>query len=322
MSLVTFRNSFLSGLLLLLAGLLVIPIISEKLKTTIQIWNNRYIRVIIPVVFFIAGMTIYGNTPEVVSKIEAKEEAQKKETEKIERAKESTETRRNYTKNFIQNDFNVNGLARFIDSCRLENESYTGTFQYSYITEQIDSINGNSIVIFDPKFDLKGDEEYLRKTQGVRSLKNYVVRFDFSSNNKNIITSTVITYTNNQTVVFAQNETPNFNHFINRRKAKDLIGLIKAEKEAERRTVEFKKRKEQFEENHGDDAERQLKEKAKENIGNPSSFEYVEARVQVLSEGKVKVIMRYRYENSFGGVSVANITGYFSDEGKLIEYSL
>jgi hypothetical protein len=216
---------------------------------------------------------------------------------------------------------NLNGLARLIDSCRFENKSYTGMYPDNYTTELLDSITGNPVIILDPKFNLEGDDEFLRKTDRGKSLKNYVVRFDFSSNNKNITTSTVITYTNNQSVVFAQNETPNFNHFIDRRKAKDLIETVTITKEVDRRTVEFKKRKEQFEENHGDDAERQLEKKAKEYIGNPSSFEYVEAWLQALNEGKVKVIMRYRYENAFGGVSVADITGYFSDEGKLLEYS-
>ena len=57
-------------------------------------------------------------------------------------------------------------------------------------------------------------------------------------------------------------------------------------------------------------------------MGKPSSFEYVKSWIQVLDGGKVKIIMRNRYENAFGGMSFADIIGYFSDEGKLLEYSL
>ena len=45
-----FSNSFLSGLFLVIAGLLIIPAISKKLKVKFSFWEKQPIRIIVPIV--------------------------------------------------------------------------------------------------------------------------------------------------------------------------------------------------------------------------------------------------------------------------------
>lgn len=59
----------------------------------------------------------------------------------------------------------------------------------------------------------------------------------------------------------------------------------------------------------------------KDPMHDPSSFEYNGTWLLVLDESKVKAVMRYRGKNAFGAKVKSEITGYFSDNGKLLEYS-
>jgi len=54
-SLGLFRQSFLAGLLILITGLLIIPIISEWLKTQLPFWEKKPIRIIVPIALFVIG---------------------------------------------------------------------------------------------------------------------------------------------------------------------------------------------------------------------------------------------------------------------------
>lgn len=55
-------KSFIAGFLVLIAGLFVVPVISEWLKTKFPIWKQKYVRIILPIaLFFIASLFLENN---------------------------------------------------------------------------------------------------------------------------------------------------------------------------------------------------------------------------------------------------------------------
>ena len=85
LSLGFFSDSFLSGLFLIIAGLLIIPAISKKLKVKFPIWEKEPIRIIVPIALFFISMSIVSNSPAAKEQQEGQKiEAEEAQTEKDE----------------------------------------------------------------------------------------------------------------------------------------------------------------------------------------------------------------------------------------------
>jgi hypothetical protein len=143
MGLVAFSQSFLGGLFTLLAALFTVPIVSDKLKEKVSIWNKKYVRIIVPIILFMVGMSIFGNSPAVKAnteeqRIEAentkrakKEDAKAKKIAEKERSKEEALTKE-ADKWVAITDVKNNEAITFYDSKTLE-KANPDTTLWNYI---------------------------------------------------------------------------------------------------------------------------------------------------------------------------------------------
>ncbi len=116
------KSNFLMGIFLLLAGLLVIPIISKKLKTILPLWNNKKVRIAVPIILValvaIPDMAKEQQEAEIKAKIE-REEQERIEANKTpeERAADAARKREAELEK-KKTDFEDNCFSSWDGSCR------------------------------------------------------------------------------------------------------------------------------------------------------------------------------------------------------------
>jgi len=172
------KGDFISGLLTLILGGILLPPISDKIKKQIILFQNKKIRYGIYIgLFAIAGAFMPKNEAEVFGS---------KEDVLI-----------NYIKN-SKNDKsiqNIKSLAEIGGMFKNINVSTVYPHQ-GYISEQYDSIKKVSVLTFNPKFDYAGSDDisFLKNdgTNGV--LKKYVMEYEIYANDSIAHKKTTITY--------------------------------------------------------------------------------------------------------------------------------
>ena len=118
--LIAFSSSFLAGLLILIAGLLIIPTISDKLKAKFPFWKKKSIRTITPIALFLIGLIMtFPNMPDGTTSENDNASSQKNSKSQgkspyqsyldvfksIELTEEAKENRKLHLDGFEQNDY-------------------------------------------------------------------------------------------------------------------------------------------------------------------------------------------------------------------------
>ncbi len=297
------NGAFLAGFLIFILGLLFLPPISELSKEKIKLWQNKAVRYVSYIVLFIIASIFIPKDLDkgADSKIESKKkfiaEYIKKDT-----LDKSLQNARNLAE--------IGGL--------FNNHNFSFEHPKNYITEQYDSINKNTIVIFNPKFDFTDEDrtEYLLQDKTKGKLKNYVVKFTVNDNNEILSKKTLITYSKAGEVEYNNEKIPALSSFVDDKTVETKKAFIAMEKKALKQKGEHEKRMQKFEEkclSSWDGSHRELVKLVKQNMHNPKSFEHVDTRYGITGD-YAGIVMVYRGTNAFGAIVTNNIKAKVSLE--------
>lgn len=299
------QGTILTALFMIILGVIFLPPISDSLKEKFSFWKNKGIRYVsYIVIFFIAGVFI------------------PKEATTIKENDSKIESKKKFIAEYIKKDTldkslkNVRNLAEI--GSVFENYNFSFEHPKNYITEQYDSINKNTIVTFNPKFDFTDEDrtEYLLQDKTKGKLQNYIVKFTVNDNNEIISKKTNVTYSKAGEVEYNNEEIPALSSFVDNETVETKKAFIAMEKQALKQKDEHEKRLQEFEKKclKGWDGEhRELVKLVKENMHNPKSFEHVETRYGVTGD-YAGIVMTYRGTNMYGAVVTNSIKAKVSLE--------
>ncbi len=193
------KSVYLTGLFILLLGVILMPPISDILKQKIISWKNKNIRYSVYFLFLhFAGLSI------------------------SEKESKYYHNKQSILVNYIKNDTSDNSIQNIRELGEIgelfNNGNYSTIYPNDgYIIEQYDSINKVFNLTFNPKFKLGKKEErgYLKNDIINGKLENYIVQFVINFKDSIISKNTIITYSKIGKKVFFNNDVPKTATFIN-----------------------------------------------------------------------------------------------------------
>ena len=323
-----FKNSFIGGLLILIAGIIVIPKISDILKNRLTFWQQRPVRQIATIGILFVGMIITGSKGNL-------SKGNENSMANIDTDKQK-EAINNYVKANKDKPLlkNLQLLEKWNNAFNIPENSnkiyyYSDGYTESYV--EIGSKNGNtSYGLF---LDAKKDKnistiDYLKNIEGYGQLKNYSV--EFIVNNENKVIKTIAKFKNDSDEV---KEITDLNFDLSKYANLNLIKLqiVKAEKvisereekEAqERYKIELAEKRAKWEENcmsSYDGTCPKLVREFQPRLKDPDSFEHISTSYRKMDE-YVIVSMKYRAKNSFNALDVGVVTAKISYDCEVIEF--
>jgi len=334
-SLAFFKLSFLAGLIFLVLGSLLIPPIYAKWWSKLKFLHKRLNRwivyaVLLLLTFIIVGISIpkEEREREVAERsisAENKKQAKEEKERAVRQAKEEKEAmivRQNFVKNYIQNNDslkiikNLNELAKIAETYGYLS-AYQGYYDNKYLQEARDTLTSANTVTFDPQFDFKENETFLKKLNGKGVLKNYVLQFDFPANNNTTATVRSILYFSgtSESRSYSVDSVPDYGIFVNKNEVDKKLADI----ELKAKQVRIAKQNEEWKDKHWDRASFKLKFWAKDNLTDPKDFTDGFA----YPDGNYWIVWRKcKAKNPFGVYVTVTIRGLFDLEGEAISIGI
>ena len=275
-----FEGKFVIGLTFLVLGVILLPPISEKIKETLSTWNNKAVRY---AVYF--GLLVIGG----MSSQKIREAEEKKSPEYI-------------VKQFIKNN-KENSLIAVIDSIRYLEATFD---ENSILQTKNNFVVKQNKVFYNPKLSSNNElfKDYQKPING-KFITDYDLVFELTDSLQISNIKALVKLDDNSIKEFNESELPKFSDWVN---YKEVLEMEKAKAklfEAQKQYTETQKNLKEFEEKCfntvNDGSHRELKKFIKENLNDPSSFEYVETRFKVAGNYAI-VIMTYRAKNSFNAI--------------------
>ncbi|MFP9114436.1 hypothetical protein ACLI1A_10875 [Flavobacterium sp. RHBU_3] len=294
------KGLYITGLLLILLGLLLLPVVSNKIN--LQIWKNRAFRYISYSVIFILAALMNPNG--------------KKERNEID-----FEDKEDIVVAYIKKDTldkSIQTLKHLGEIGELfKNGNYSTKYPHDgYISEQIDSLSKKKILVFNPRYDFENAKTYLKEDLKNGLIRNYVINFEVDDNGKLISKKTIITYSKIGQVEYQNNNVPEYTTFIDGKIVENQKLNVEAEKLIAKQKEEYEKNRADFEESclsSWDGSNRELVKIVKKNMNDPDSFEHVETSYKLYNDYAV-VIMQFRGKNAFNGTVLNSVTAKVSLE--------
>lgn len=274
-------RSFLSGSLFIATGLILIPMISTKLKSSFPFWKERKTRIITTIITPIIALILTGVFTINESKYGGKE---------------------NIIIEYLQNNFDDRSLQNIRLFDEAGNVFSNGGYSFINLETHIQG-NGNddissNVFTFDPGLGLKKGIQigYLRPDIIKGELQEYKINFQIEDE-EIILIETILTYSKSGSEIIENEFVPDLSNLINQEKVKARRADLRMEEEQKQKTIAFK-------ENciDGlDDRHIELTQKVKRLMHNPDSFEHDGTRFEILYDHAL-VTMYYRGTNKFNAI--------------------
>ncbi|MGG5576380.1 hypothetical protein ACPDHL_03425 [Myroides sp. C15-4] len=285
----------ISGLLIFILGIILLPPISEQLNDKFSFWKNKGIRYIVYILLFgIAGIFNIQNT------------VKKSEKKGIHSDKTIVE--------YIKKDTldkslrNLRELVTIGEYFGIKNSSFRNIKKH--ITQRYDSIENQVVFEFNPKLVFENKEEnYLKKDQKKGLLKDYRIEFLVNDLDEIIAKKTIITYSKVGSIEYENDDVPSLDHLVTMKVVESQKEYMTIKQEGERQVEARKKRKEEFESkciSSWDGAHSELLVYVKRHMNDRKSFEHVETKY-TLYDDYVLVMMKFRGKNGLGAMVLNQI---------------
>ena len=325
-----FKSSFIGGLLVLIAGLIIIPQISELLKIKFAFWHLKKARIIGTIAILLIGMIITGKVSgknksnsknDYATNEKGDIEDQNKAIRKFVKANKEKPLLKNLqTLEEWNNIFNVpasDGIIYFSSDFYSEN----------YIELNTEKGNTNYALYLDKNKDKNIETKgYLNPVDGFGQLKNYSVVFTVNNNNE--IIKTVAKFKNDKNevkeITDLNFDIKKFAKLDNIKKQTIITEKIIAKREEieaqERYRVELEKKKDEWNKNYMSEYDGSCKpliRYVEPQLNDPDSFEHIETRVRRMDDYML-VVMKYRAKNAFNALVVGVTTAKVNFDGEVI----
>jgi len=331
-----FAKSFITGLLVLLAGLFVIPIISEWLKMKFPLWNKKYVRVIVPIALFFIGSLFFEDNqmdknkenPQTQSNIA---DTSKKEDSTVsvkEEKAEPEDTRPliSYTivKEATVSHDNAPDYYVLIDKVNLQDTTLTSKIER--LIDEIVKEKGAMIGI-----DIYDNKETLEKTYASEVLNQFMdnsaltnlINLQKKHNIAIFVGETEMMPEDANTIMMFPSATgssfaKNYKYLP---KTRNSTTAQKQKDDLKNANAAIEKKKANFVDNcfsSLDGSCKALVNYIKENMNNPKSFEHVSTTYATTRDYAV-VTMTYRGTNGFGAIVTEQIKAKVSYDCEVLE---
>lgn len=191
-------ENFLTSIIFLVLGIILLPPISQKLKSNIKIFNNKKTRYAIYVLILLVGGVF-------IKKSEAESFGSKKEI-LVEYIKNS---------NGDSSLINIKELAKISNMFNHINTSIKYPEQKNYITEKYDSIKKVAVLTFDPMFNFNTNMKFLKEDFQNGKLQNYIVEYEIDKEDNIQLKKTILSYSKGINKSFTSDKILNHKSFLN-----------------------------------------------------------------------------------------------------------
>jgi len=316
---ILFYASFLGGLFVITGGILLIPLISNKLKEKVSIWRKRVIRLIFTVIILFSGMLI-SSTGMKSQSLENKRAIQKY-------------VEANKDKPLFEN---LQLLQEWENTFDLENTdqkdlNYSDKNSTKY--QPLDTLNDGSIsyrlFLNNNKYESFSTKQYLKPIKNFGQLRNYFIVFTVNKESK--VVKTVAMFENDKNNVleisdmnFDLSQYADLNLIKARMKEKEKgLAEIQKKEEEEKYLQELQEKKKNWEKNcisGWDGSCTKLVRTIKSNLLDPKSFEHINTSFKMMND-YVTVIMQYRAKNAFGAYNIGIVKAKVNYDCEVLEIS-
>ncbi len=283
----------LSGIFILLGGMLLLPIISNFIEPRLPIWKNKWIKYITSIGLIFLGTGMAPKTKDGRATFTMKEE--------------------DWIVEFIKKDkgINIQNLTELQNIGKLYNHS-----KASKMFEDIRSLikKENDIFVFNPNLNYDEKTAVLIDDASKGKLQNYLIKYKVDGEEV-VPISTILVYTKAGAEEYKENNIPNVKNMIDYKEIEaEKIRVAEREKEEKERKAREeelqklvdaqKERMEKFREhclNPYNNTHKGLVEFVKSKMIAPKSFDLQgEGKFGVTDNGKAFVSMTYTGKNAFG----------------------
>jgi len=293
-----FESSVLMGIIFCSLALIIFPVISEKLKDKIPLWQNKYLRYGTLLVLLILGGASKN----------------KSDKEKVETSPEFIAEKffnENKNNEIIKIADTLLKLDDYFDSEDSKKYLYKGGFR---------KVSENEVIY---RFlDIKKDSlfrDYQNSSNG-KYLIDYSLLFEIKDKKVVNVKATAL-YNDGTKKEFTKDNYITVSSLIKTEEVKKMkIALAKLE-EAIKQNKELEERKANFEKECFtglDGYNLSLVRLVKENLHDPDSFEHVETRFKLMDDCAI-VVMKYRAKNGFNAIRLEEITAKINFDCEVVE---
>ncbi|NML70608.1 hypothetical protein HHL23_12440 [Chryseobacterium sp. RP-3-3] len=317
---VFFNASYVGGFLIIIAGFLLIPPISNKLKEKVNIWREFVIRLIFTMVILFLGVLISS-----IKGMKSESLENKKAIQKYVKANKNKPMFKNLQ--LLQEWENTFDLGN--TDQKILNYSEKNSVQY----QPLDTLNDGSITyrlfLNNNKYESFSTKQYLKPIKNFGQLKNYFIVFTVTK--KNEVVKTVAMFENDKNNVqeisdmnFDLSQYAELNLIKVRREKKEKgLAEIQKKEEEEKYLQELQEKKMNWKKNcisGWDGSCTKLVRTIKPNLLDPKSFEHIDTSFKMMND-YVTVIMQYRAKNAFGAYNIGIVTAKVSYDCEVLEIS-
>ena len=316
--LISIFASFLGGLLIMMAGILIIPIISKKIRPKISLWKERAVRIIVPLMFLIFGFIISGiqgiggssgnNHNKIINQF----------------------VRENKDKPFLKNLKFLGELEHILKPVKDGNRWYyfeLNSDDYLPLDTLKDGSVRYGLYLERDKNKTLSTEKFINPIEPYGQLKKYFVVFTVNKENK--LENTVVIFENDKNEVYEITDL-NFDISqyadseairIRREKFDSELDEIRQKEAEEEYKSQLTKKKAEWESNcisSWDGSCTKLVRAFKPHLKDPDSFEHIDTGFRRYDD-YVLVVMKYRAKNSFGAFDVGTVTAKVNYDCEVLE---
>lgn len=282
----------MSGIFILLGGVLFLPVASNFIEAKFPIWKNKWVKYIASIGVIFLGMGLAPKTEDGKTKFTMKEE--------------------DWVTEFIKKDKGINAQNL------TELQEIGKLYSYSKASKMLENVRGlikkeNDVFVFNPELNFDEKTPFLIDDATKGKLQNYLIKYQVEGENVSPISTTLV-YTKAGAVEYKDN-IPNIKDLIDYKEIKaEKVRFAQRQKEEEERRVREeearkiveaqKERMEKFRKNclkTYDNSHPELVQLVKSKMQVPKSFEIVgEGKFGVTDDEKAYVSMVYTAKNAFG----------------------
>lgn len=300
-------GAIISALLFLIGALLLLPPLTLFWRSKVPFLSNKLIKAAIVFVLFVGGIATNMNIPKPdgnslssIKKGSNEMDFDDKEDILIAYIKKDT------TDKSLQNITKLGRTGEMFD-----NGNYSTVHPHDgYIKEKMDTVKNAKILQFDPRFTFDERSTYLKNDAKNGTLENYIINFELDSKGNITSKKTLITYSKAGTVEYENNEVPDYETFIDKKKIETKELLIEADKRIAKEREAYEARKKKFEEkclSSWDGSHTKLKMLTKRSMNDPDSFDHEETLYKLYKDYAI-VVMKFRGKNAFNATVVNSVT--------------
>ncbi len=293
-------KDFLSALMLLLGGLLLLPPLTELLHSKLPFLRNNWIKGGIILGLIMIGM---NTSSEIVAQKEAEKRLEQQEKELIKRAK--------FIANYIKEnqDKSIKNIAKLQQVGTFFNQTNPNDLKEI----KYDSVTKKSIWVFNSQYNFENAKQYLLPYGENGVIEKYIVKYEIDCNNEPEVVSkkSYITYSKTGQTEYDNNKVPSVFKLINEPVVEKQIEIFREQEEIakakrllEKQKEEYNKRCKDFEKkclSPWDGSNIKLKRYVKERMNDPESFEHIKTSYRLFTDYAV-LTMRFRGKNAFNAL--------------------